>query len=152
MFTKRLLLCAGFLTALAMGSNDTAEAGYTHGYSSWNYHPTRSYYYSRYTYTPVTTVTTTTRYHYCVHVPSRPRYVYYYNPVRRVYWGRYDIEAKGYSMLKEEDRKDKLEDIPESAFPEPGEMPDAPDSDGTAKLKRPDLSKLPKAEAAKDAP
>ena len=42
-------------------------------------------------------------YHYVVHYPARPRYYYYYNPVRRYYWGRYDTEAKGYSLLAEAD-------------------------------------------------
>jgi len=133
----------------------TAEAGnyYRQRYSSWSYHPTRTYYYTTYSYHPVVrTVTTNYRYHYAIHYPTQPRYVYYYNPVRRVYWGRYDMQEKGYSLLKPEDRKQELTDIPESAFPQPGEMPPIPESKDGEKMAVPDLSTLPKVAAAQDAP
>ena len=65
----------------------------------------RSYYYG-WTYYPqnstTTTSTTTSRrqhtdysYHYCIYYPSQPRYVYYYNPYTKLYWGRYDLEQRG---------------------------------------------------------
>lgn len=135
---------------VSVGDSSTAEAGYYQSYSSWNYHPTRSYHYTRYSYAP--TVTATHSYHYCVCRPSQPRYVYYYNPVKQVYWGRYDTEAKGYSLLETKDRKAELDDIPESAFPEPGEMPEIPDSDSGEKMNPPNLEDLPTAETPTDAP
>jgi hypothetical protein len=115
------LIAAAFV-ACSLSSNQ-AQAGYYTGYS---YYPSRGYYYSHYYYKPYVSYPSH-HYHYCVYYPSTPRYVYYYNPYRKVYWGRYDLEAQGYSMLEEKDRKEKLADIPESAFPKPGEMPKDPD-------------------------
>jgi hypothetical protein len=65
------------------------------------------------------------RSHYAVYSPQRPRYVYYYNPYKGRYWGRYDLAAGGYSTLAPPDRKPQLGQIPESAFPPPGPMPPA---------------------------
>ena len=116
---KLLALVGGLALTFAFGAATEAEAGY---YTSWNYYPTRSYYYTSYYYTP-------TQYHYCIHYPSYPRYVYYYNPYSRAYWGRFDLQGKPgkqYSLLAEEDRKSKLSEIPEEAFPEPGAMPTVP--------------------------
>ncbi len=94
-----LALMLGWLSLV--GVSATAQAQYAtgrHYYSTWTYHPQRTYYYTRYYYKPVATATTYS-YHYCIYYTSQPRYVYYYNPVRRVYWGRYDLESKGYSQL-----------------------------------------------------
>jgi len=156
-FTRRLLgLTMAAATLSCFFSATEAEAGgYRQAYSSWSYHPTNTYYYSRYTYQPVyrpTVVTPTYHHHYCVHYPSRPRYVYYYNPVRRTYWGRYDLQDAGYSMLKEEDRKGDLDAIPESAFPKPSEMPPIPESSDGEKMAKPSLKDLPKVEAPIDTP
>lgn len=100
-------------------------------YSSWSYRPRTRYYYTRYYYRPYVR-TRSYSYHYVIYYPSRPRYRYYYNPVRRVYWGRYEVDAKGkpigYSMLKPDDRKTSLEEIPESAFPKPTKMPTIPEA------------------------
>lgn len=131
-----LILSAAMAAATTMAAPTTAEAAYRQYYSSWSYHPTRSYHYARYYYKPTPSYTTYS-YHYCIHYPSRPRYVYYYNPHRRVYWGRFDLEGKEgeqYSLLKPEDRKESLDEIPESAFPKPAQMPvipDATDESGT---------------------
>ncbi|WP_146460101.1 hypothetical protein [Rubripirellula tenax] len=101
-------------------------------YSTWSYHPTTRYHYCRYYYTP-TIATPTYHHHYVIYYPSRPRYRYYYNPVRRLYWGRFEVDEAGkpmgYSMLKPEDRKSSLEAIAESAFPKPSEMPSIPESE-----------------------
>jgi hypothetical protein len=96
--------------------------------TSWTYSNSYGYYYVSYYYQTVVTQTTY-NYHYCVYYPSRPSYIYYYNPTTQVYWGRYKIGSKGderYSMLDQKDRKKDLKDIPESAFPEPGKMPTIP--------------------------
>ena len=112
-----------------------AEAGYRRQYyTSWSYYSTTRYYYRTYYYYP-TPVATTYSYHYVVYYPSQPRYYYYYNPVSQQYWGRFEFDAngkaKGYSLLAEKDRKEKLADIPESAFPKPAAMPSLPGaSDG----------------------
>lgn len=132
------LIRAALLFAVAAGSviatTQTAEAGRFRRqyYSSWNHHPTNNYHYCRYYYTPVVTTTTTVSYdyHYVITYPSQPQYRYYYNPVRRVYWGRFEVDKNnkpvGYSLLKNDDRKSSLKDIPESAFPKASKMPPIP--------------------------
>ena len=105
-------------------------------YGTWSYNEINRYHYRQYHYKPVVTATTYS-YHYVIHYPTQPRYHYYYNPVRRHYWGRYDIEEKGYSMLAEADRKEKLEDIKDSAFPKPTKMPNMPDADDKVEMEVP---------------
>jgi hypothetical protein len=100
-------------------------------YSSWRKYPQREYYYRVYYYKPTPTYAGY-RHHYVVYTPAQPRYFYYYNPYRRVYWGRCPVQNDGkglYSMLAEADRKPTLEEIPEKAFPQPGALPSLPDSD-----------------------
>jgi len=80
-----------------------------------------------------------------VSYPAQPRYYYYYNPVSRQYWGRYDLEEKGYSMLDEKDRKEELKDIPEKAFPKPAKMPAIPEVKDEVTIEVPP-SDLPKEE------
>lgn len=129
-----LVLAATTVTLIPSSDVQAGGYGYRQYYSNWSYHPTNSYYYTRYYYRPTPTYQTYS-YHYCVHYPSQPRYVYYYNPHTSQYWGRFDCEGKPgqqYSLLKPEDRKAKLEDIPESAFPKPAAMPAIPEAtDGT---------------------
>lgn len=131
-FLMTILL--GTTMVAVTASTDAGFYGYRQYYSSWSYHPSHNYYYTRYYYKPYPTYNTYS-YHYCIHYQSQPRYVYYYNPHSQQYWGRFDCEGKPgeqYSLLKPEDRKGKLEDIPESAFPKPGAMPEVPEgADGT---------------------
>lgn len=152
--TPRLIL----LLAFALGSwaattgsvhaapTPTPAPDYRQYYSSWSYHPTTRYHYCRYYYRP-TTYATTYSYHYVIYYPSRPRFRYYYNPVRRVYWGRYEVDCQGntvgYSKLKPEDQKPSLDQIDESAFPPATTMPAVPESeDGELMLEPP--ADLPK--------
>jgi hypothetical protein len=116
-------LIAGVMVACSTSSLQ-AYGGY---YSGYNYYPSRGYYYSHYYYKPYQSYPSY-NHHYAVYYPQYPKYVYYYNPYKQSYWGRYDLESKGYSLLAEKDRKAKLSDIPESAFPKPGAMPADPDS------------------------
>ncbi|MEM1227322.1 MAG: hypothetical protein AAGJ40_16605 [Planctomycetota bacterium] len=153
-FSRRLLgllFVGATMSCFATARPAEAAGYYRQTYTTWTYHPVRRYYYSRYTYAPVVE-TTTYHHHYAIHYPSRPRYVYYYNPVRQVYWGRYDLQESGYSLLKPEDRSGDLESIPESAFPAPGEMPPIPESSDGEKMAKPDLKDLPKVDAADDTP
>ncbi len=132
------LLCLILLAELA----GQARAGLyvRQYYDSWTYNEINNYSYCRYYYRPTVSVTSYS-YHYVVYYPSYPRYYYYYNPVRHVYWGRFEVDkdgkAKGYSLLAEKDRKEKLSDIPESAFPKPGKMPAVPDSTDAEKMQPP---------------
>lgn len=145
-----LLLALAMLFGISMGESSKTEAGY-HGryYRSWTYYPTYRYHYTRYYYGNAN------RYHYCMYYPSYSRrYIYYYNPYRKVYWGRFDLEAKGdnvYSELAPKDRKKSLKDIPDKAFPKPGKMPTVPETDAKDDLQIKPLPKeltdnLPKAE------
>jgi len=149
--TVLLLLASALLFGSIPAADATAARFARHYYSGWNYHPARTYYYSYYYYKPYPTYDGYAH-HYCVYQTASPRYVYYYNPVRRVYWGRYDVEAKGYSELAEKDRKENLKDIPESAFPEPAAMPAIPESKDGEKMLPIDVSTLPSAKEPTDAP
>jgi hypothetical protein len=66
--------------------------------------------------------------------PSR---IYFYNPGTKKFWGRCNVSSRAnggasYSELKPGDRQGRLSEIAESAFPEPGKMPQlrATDKDG----------------------
>lgn len=61
--------------------------------------------------------------HMAVYYPSRPKYVYYYNPYTKKYWGRYDVTTGGYSLLPNHLKKERLNEISESDFPPEGQMP-----------------------------
>lgn len=131
-FSQATLTALVLLAAMSALPNQ-AQAGF---YSSYSYYPSRGYYYSYYHYKPYPTYPSYHR-HYVVSFPHSPRYLYYYNPYRKVYWGRYDLEGKGYCLLSEEHRKQSLKDIPESAFPPPGEMPPVPESTDGSRLEVP---------------
>ena len=148
------MLAASFLFVGGVTAAKAGYYGYRQYYSSWSYYPTYKYYYRTYYYKPYRAYTGY-KYHYCVHYPKRPRYVYYYNPYRKVYWGRYDLESQGYSLLAEKDRKQDLNAIPESAFPEPGQMPFIPESEGAeerVRIDAPSREDLPTAETPADIP
>ena len=100
-------------------------------YSNWNHHVQRGYHYRSYYYKPTPSYVGY-RHHYVIYSPSRPRHYYFYNPYKKQYWGRCDVNTNGqgqYSLLAEADRKGNLEDIPEKAFPAPGPMPRIPESE-----------------------
>jgi hypothetical protein len=131
-----------FALVLCGLASSVASAGYVYRqyYSSYRYHSSQRYYYSNYYYQPTYNYSGY-RYHYAIYYPSQPRYVYYYNPYKRVYWGRFDLQGccgQQYSLLAENDRKEQLKEIPESAFPKPGPMPKVPEAtDGTTMLPPP---------------
>ncbi|MCA8998672.1 MAG: hypothetical protein KDA80_16855 [Planctomycetaceae bacterium] len=131
----KFLLAALALFVAAIATTQSADAAYRQYYSGWNYYPQRNYHYTTYYYKPTPTYQSY-NYHYCISYPSQPRYVYYYNPHKGHYWGRFDCQGAAgaqYSLLKEADRKPQLEQIPETAFPKPAGMPQIPDStDNTA--------------------
>jgi hypothetical protein len=123
-----LLLLA---TAAAVPAGSYGPRQYYTGWSSTSY----GYYYRTYYYKPYPTYPTY-GYHYVVYYPSRP-YYYYYNPVRRVYWGRVPVDNDGkaaYSLLAEKDRKGTLAEIKEEQFPKPGAMPSVPEAKDDVKI------------------
>jgi len=128
-FQRRVLLAT--MLAWGLGSVAPVRAGDGCYYSGWKSYPERNYSYCYCYYEPPPPpqpppTPPPPQYHYCIYYPATPKYCYYYNPVKKRYWGRYDLEAQAYSMLDEKDRKENLSDIPESAFPKPGKMPEVP--------------------------
>jgi hypothetical protein len=121
-------------------------------YNDWTYYPQFSYYYSSYYYLP-SAVDKSYRHYFCLFYPAHPQYVYYFDPQAHLYLGRLDVKGdpgRQYSALAAKDRKEKLNQIPEDAFPKPGAMPPIPDSrDGT--LMDP-VKDLPKAKGKPTAP
>lgn len=114
----------------------------------WTYNTGFGYYYTTYYFQPAVVVEPVYTYHYAIYYPVQPTYVYYYNPVTQVYWGRFDVNAKGekrYSVLAPKDRKGSLKDIPESAFPPLAAMPKIPGAGDDVKMQTPPVDKLPKA-------
>lgn len=116
-----------------MGVGPKKEEPPRQAYSGWVKH--ENSYYSCHYHQPV--YGGDYKSHKTYYYPSQPKYVYYYNPYSKKYWGRYDLEAKGYSLLAEKDRAGELKDIPESAFPEPGELPPIPESKDKVKIAAP---------------
>jgi hypothetical protein len=151
MFRRIVLVLVAGAALSALPGDAQAGGYYRQYYTSWSYYSTTRYYYRTYYYYP-TPVATSYSYHYAIYYPSQPRYVYYYNPVSHQYWGRFEFgedgKPKGYSLLAEKDRKEKLADIPESAFPKPAAMPAIPGASDGEKMEPPPsdlpLKDLPK--------
>ncbi len=75
--------------------------------------------------------------HRVIYYRPKGQYLFYYDPYTKKYWGRYDLEAKAYSLLAPKDQGERLARIPESAFPKPGEMPQMPGAEDGVKVDRP---------------
>jgi len=114
----RFVLIALGLAALAPTSA-FAQKRYT-GYYSAKYQA-RGYSYRTYKY--YSPKYRSYRMHYAIYYP-RNRYVYYYNPYAKKYWGRYDTLTGRYAKLADKDKAGLLSQIPESAFPPGGDMPE----------------------------
>jgi hypothetical protein len=108
-------------------------------YSGWQSHPQRQYQYRHYYYKPNPNYSGY-KHHYVVLPKKDPKHLYYYNPYTKKYWGRCPVNSGGqphYSLLAENHRKAKLDEIPESAFPQPGQLPPIPESNDGALLDLP---------------
>lgn len=119
------------ITALKDGSKDAPRQFY----SGWC--KRGGYYYCFYFYRPTPDADYESQ--RCVYYPSRPAFIYFYDPHRGVYWGRYDLDTKGYSTLADEDRSDLLANVPETAFPPAGQMPAIPESEDGTLMEPPSL-------------
>ena len=156
MIRKLLLATAvvatvGTCSSLTAPQSAEAQITYRQYYAAWCYYPQRKYYYRRYYYKPTVNFRGY-KHHYTIYYPTRPNYVYYYNPHRKVFWGRYDLEQEGYSMLAKDDQDGELKNIDESSFPPPGKMPDIPDSKDGIKIDRLPRHDLPELGTPEDAP
>ena len=136
---KACIIGLAAMAAFAAVDVDSAQAHYRRYrqyYGGWTYNPIQTYYYRPYVLFAV-------RFGDDVQLPLRglvpgPATVLLLLQPRgrHYYWGRYDLKAKGYSVLAEKDRGAKLDDIPEKAFPKPGKMPNIPESKTAWRWKR----------------
>jgi hypothetical protein len=132
----KFLALAGAVALVAALGVSPARAGQGRQYYGGWQHSPRGYSFSTYHYKPYAAYPTYC-YNYCIWYPSAPNYVYYFNPYRKTYWGRYDVQTKGYSLLAEKDRAGQLKDIPEKAFPAEGPLPQVPDAKDSLTLAEP---------------
>jgi hypothetical protein len=135
MSVLKSIVLAGALVLTVLAWAPAPARANTYGsrqyYSNWSYHAKRGYYYRTYYYKPHADYYGY-KHHYVIYYSARP-YYYYYNPYKKYYWGRCPVRSEGkarYSLLPEEARKSRLEDIPEKAFPDFGPTPPIPDSNG----------------------
>lgn len=133
MFARRHLMTA--LIAASILCTDLTFAQHKFGnrqfYGGWHRHPTHGYQYRHYYFKPTPTFNGY-RHHYVIHYPSHPNHLYFYNPYKKLFWGRCPAARKDgigkYSLLAESARKGSLKEIKESDFPEPGDVPPIPES------------------------
>jgi hypothetical protein len=124
----KFLTLAGAVAVLAALGVWSAKAGFPgrQYYDGWR--PSgKGFYFSTHHYKPSYDAAGYLS-NYAIWYPSAPRYVYYFNPAKKTYWGRFDVQTKGYSLLAEKDRAGLLKDIPEKAFPAEGPLPQVPDA------------------------
>lgn len=131
-------ILGSIVTACLFMAPTAAEAkSYTGSYSKVYSGRGYSYRYFNY-YSPTVKEN---RYHIAVYHPDHPRYVYFYNPHSKKYWGRYDLKTNGYSTLAEADRKPTIGEIPECAFPKASEIPPPEAGVDLSMLPPPELNK-----------
>ncbi len=108
-------------------------------YGHWSKHPSRNFHYRNLYYKPTPTFRGY-KHHYVVFTPKDPKHLYFYNPYKKQYWGRCPVDYGDkpvYSLLKPEHRKPTIKEVPEDAFPPPGDLPPLPDSTDGAVLELP---------------
>ena len=142
-FAQLFLPVIVILVASVTPHTAEAQSGYSsYGsprqyYSAWSKHPTKNYHYRRLYYKPTTSYVGY-KHQYVIYYPSRPKHCYFYNPYKKTYWGRCEIQHGGkYSMLPPEQRKATVEEIPESAFPPPSDPPFLPEAQDGLRLDLP---------------
>jgi hypothetical protein len=133
----RLLTLAGAVALTAALVVPSARAGLAarQYYSGWR-HSSQGYWFSTHYYKPYADYPSYCT-NYCIYYPGAPKFVFYFNPYRGTYWGRFNVQTKGYSLLAEKDRAGRLKAIPEKAFPKEGELPPVPDSKDKVQLEEP---------------
>lgn len=140
------ILCTSAVACLALGrisaaQQEDGEDAPRQFYSEWKKHGEFKYHYRSYNYKPSES-SDEYRVHYVVLHESRPDYLYFYNPYKKKYWGRCPAHQEGrqvYSLLPAKYRRERLSEIPESAFPPLGKLPPIPEStDGATLVLPPD--------------
>jgi hypothetical protein len=132
----KFLALAGAVALVAALGVSSAQAGFGRQYYGGWQHSPRGFFFSTYHYKPYAAYPSYC-YNYAIWYPSAPNYVYYFNPYKGTYWGRFDVQTKGYSLLAEKDRAGQLKDIPEKAFPPEGPLPNVPDANDKVQLQEP---------------
>ena len=131
----KVLALAG-VVALAVLGVSVARSGHARQYYEAWQRSAQGYYFSVYHYRP-DAGDPAYRTNYAIYYPATPQYIYYFNPLKGAYWGRFDVKTKAYSLLAEKDRAGRLKDIPEKAFPAEGPLPQVPDAKDKLTLAEP---------------
>jgi hypothetical protein len=135
-------LVAGLLAlALVVSFGVTVQADNSprQYYGGWAKNTKANYHYRTYYYKPAPNYVGY-KHHYVIYFPNKPDHYYFYNPYKKVYWGRCPVKTEGkaaYSHLADADQKATLDEIPEKAFPAPGPMPRVPEATDDATLELP---------------
>jgi hypothetical protein len=80
------------------------------------------------------------KHHTVIYNPRFGNYYYFYNPYKKVFWGRCPMKTNGkplYSKLADQDRVDKLSQLNMAKFPEPQGVPAIPESEDGAEMELP---------------
>ena len=83
-------------------------------YGSWTYDQGHNYYYCVCSYRPAANAEYSK--YICIYNPQYSNCCYYYNPIAKTYWGRYDYNSKGFSILAGGDQRSSIADLPQDKF------------------------------------
>jgi hypothetical protein len=85
-------------------------------YSNWTYDNSHGYYYCTCNFRGQDGGFNK---YYCIYNSSYGNCVYYYNPQKQMYWGRYDVASKGFSTLGDADQHGTIAELPQDRFSAP---------------------------------
>jgi hypothetical protein len=136
MKSVKVLALAGVVALVAAAGVAFVRSGYGRQYYSGWQRSAQGFYFTTHHYRPDAGAMAFNT-NYAVFYPETPRYIYFFNPLKGTYWGRFDVKTKGYSLLAEKDRAGRLKDIPEKAFPDEGPLPEIPDAKDKLTLAEP---------------
>ena len=85
-------------------------------YSNWSYDNSHGYYYCTCNFRGNDGCWNK---YYCIYNSCYGNSVYYYNPQKQLYWGRYDVASKGFSTLGEGDQHGTIAELPQDRFSAP---------------------------------
>lgn len=109
-------------------------------YSDWQENKAEKYVYKFYYYKPHPADLGYRKQFVC-YFPTRPDYLYFYDPRAKHFWGRLLRnpldEARRFSTIPLADRRAKVGDIPEPAYTDLGPMPSIPGSSDGVKISAP---------------
>ena len=136
MKSVKVLALSGVVALVAAAGVAFVRSDYGRQYYGGWQRSAQGFYYSTHHYRPDAGALTFST-NYAIFYPEHPQYIYFFNPLKGTYWGRFDVKTKGYSLLAEKDRAGRLKDIPEKAFPDEGPLPEIPDAKDKLTLAEP---------------